>query len=59
MPELSTLIEAARAGGAPLAIVFCVLWWLERRDNRQLMLDVAHRLEKLSTALLLIKERIR
>lgn len=59
MSELSILLDAARAGGAPLAIVFCALWWLERRDNRQMMLDIARRLDRLSTALMLIKERLK
>lgn len=59
MPDISTLLEAAQTGGAPLAVVFCALWWIERRDNRQMMLDIARRLEALSTALLLIKERLK
>lgn len=59
MPELAILLDAARAGGAPLAVVFCALWWLERRDNRTLMIEMARKLEKLSQALLLIKERIK
>ena len=59
MPELAAMMDIARTGGAPLAAVFCALWWLERRDNRRLMLEMARKLEKLSTALLLIKERIK
>ena len=59
MPELALLTDAARNGGAPLAAVFCALWWLERRDNRRLMVEMARKLDKLSTALLLIREHLK
>ena len=31
---LPEFLEYVKAGGAPLAIVFAILWWLERDERR-------------------------
>jgi len=43
---LLELLEYVKVGGAPLAAVFCILWWLERderkdaqKENKQLTRD--------------------
>ena len=31
---LLELLEYVKAGGAPLAVVFAILWWLERDERK-------------------------
>jgi hypothetical protein len=31
---LLDLLEYVKAGGAPLAVIFAILWWLERDERR-------------------------
>jgi len=32
--SLLELLEYVKAGGAPLAVVFAILWWLERDERK-------------------------
>lgn len=43
---LLDLLEYVKVGGPPLAVVFCILWWLEREERQDAQKELKQVSEK-------------
>lgn len=58
MEFVNLLVQAVDTGAKTSAIIFIVLWWLERKDNRATMKDMAAHMDKLTQVLSEIKGKL-
>lgn len=59
MDVTALIFKSLSTGSHALAPVFACLWWMERKDNRQTMKDIAARMSKIAEVLAELKGRIR